>query len=279
MEEPTEKPLTKATLTFSHKIDYQTFEQLLAGQISKSEGESFELMDKERSPESNLVYDTWTVELKVKSAQAVLDQIQEKLKHEPFFPSSAAIGNKMGAEARNRAVAALIASLVFIVAYIWIRFQRVTYGLAAVVALVHDVLIVLGVIALTYWLAPVFGPLGVDQFKIGLPVLAAFLTIIGYSLNDTIIVFDRIREVKGKSPRLTDAMVNRSVNQTLSRTLITSGTTFMVVLVLYIGGGQAIHAFAFSLLVGVIVGTYSSIYVASPVLLWMTGGSDSSGGK
>jgi SecD/SecF fusion protein len=162
---------------------------------------------------------------------------------------------------------------VFVVGYIWVRFQRVSYGLAAVVALIHDVLITLGALAVSYWAAPVFGFLGVDQFKIGLPVLAAFLTIIGYSLNDTIVVFDRIREVKGKSPRLTEEMVNTSINQTLSRTLLTSLTTLIVIAVLYIGGGQVIHAFAFSLLIGIIVGTYSSIYVASPILLWMTGSS------
>jgi len=159
--------------------------------------------------------------------------------------------------------------LIGIVAYIWIRFQRVTYGLAAVVALVHDVLITLGAIAVSFWLTPL-SFLQIEEFKISLPVVAAFLTIIGYSLNDTIVVFDRIREVKGKSPDLTGDMINTSINQTLSRTLLTSLTTLMVVLILYFFGGQGIHTFAYALVIGVLVGTYSSIFVASPVLLWMT---------
>ena len=110
----------------------------------------------------------------------------------------------------------------------------------------------------------------IDEFKISLSVLAAFLTIIGYSLNDTIVVFDRIREVRGKSPHLSAEMINTSINQTLSRTLLTSITTLIGVVILYFAGGQGIHAFAFALMVGVIIGTYSSIFVASPALLWMS---------
>jgi SecD/SecF fusion protein len=107
------------------------------------------------------------------------------------------------------------------------------------------------------------------DFKINLPMIAAFLTIVGYSLNDTIVVFDRIREVRGKNPRLTTQMVNQSVNQTLSRTLLTSVTTLVVVVVLYVMGGEGLHGFSYCLFVGIVVGTYSSIYVASPVLLWL----------
>ena len=110
----------------------------------------------------------------------------------------------------------------------------------------------------------------IEKFQISLPIVAAFLTIIGYSLNDTIVVFDRIREVKGKSPQLTSEMINRSINETLSRTLLTSLTTLITVLILYAIGGDGIHGFAFALVVGVVVGTYSSIFVASPALLWMS---------
>ena len=120
----------------------------------------------------------------------------------------------------GRALGALFASLLCIIGYIWFRFQRVIYGLAAVVALLHDVLITLGAIAISFWLAPIFGFLLLDQFKISLTVVAALLTIIGYSLNDTIVVFDRIRETKGKAPKLTGEMVNVSINQTLSRTCL-----------------------------------------------------------
>ena len=115
----------------------------------------------------------------------------------------------------------------------WFRFQRVIYGFAAVAALLHDVLITLGAIAVSYWLADALGVLQIDPFKISLTVVAAILTIIGYSLNDTIVVFDRIRETKGKAPKLTGEMINASINQTLSRTLLTSLTTLIVVVLLY----------------------------------------------
>src|SRR5205823_4862655 len=103
--------------------------------------------------------------------------------------------------------------------------------------------------------------------KIDLPTVAALLTLVGYSVNDTIVVFDRIREVRGKNPLLTPAMINDSVNQTLSRTLLTSFITWLVVFVLYVWGGEGVHLFAFVMVVGVVVGTYSSIYIASPLLL------------
>jgi len=122
-----------------------------------------------------------------------------------------------------------------------------------------------GAVAISAYLAPIL-----DPFKISLSVLAAFLTIIGYSLNDTIVVFDRIREVKGKTPVLNGAIINASINQTLSRTLLTSFTTLIVVVILFFGGGSGLHAFAFVLMVGVIVGTYSSIFIASPILCWMS---------
>jgi SecD/SecF fusion protein len=101
-----------------------------------------------------------------------------------------------------------------------------------------------------------------------LPVVAAFLTIIGYSLNDTIVVFDRIREVRGKSHDLTELMLNKSINQTLNRTLLTSLTTLIVVIILYVVGGSGIHGFAFALVIGVAAGTYSSIFIAAPTLLF-----------
>ena len=119
----------------------------------------------------------------------------------------------------------------------------------------------------------------IEPFKINLPIVAAFLTIIGYSVNDTIVVFDRIREVRGKAPRITRQMINDSTNQTLSRTLLTSFTVFLVVIILYWVGGQAIHGFAFALIVGVATGTYSSIYVAAPILLWMIGTPEKKGSQ
>src|SRR5262249_17476026 len=115
---------------------------------------------------------------------------------------------------------------------------------------------------------PWFGELlGIEDFKIDLPAVATLLTLIGYSVNDTIVVFDRIREVRGKNPDLTPQMINDSVNQTLSRTILTSLVTWLVVIVLYIWGGAGVHLFSFVMVVGIIVGTYSSIYIASPLLL------------
>ncbi len=216
--------------------------------------------------------DVWEVEITTQGAdhgERILEQMISTYNQEVFLPQAKEVGERFAQKAWLRAFAAMFASLVGIVAYIWIRFQRVSFGLAAVVALIHDVLVVLGAIAISFWLAPFLGIILVENFKISLAVIAALLTIIGYSLNDTIVVFDRIREVRGKNPKLSGDMVNRSLNQTLSRTILTSLTTFIVVIILYGAGGDAIHGFAFALVVGVIVGTYSSIFVASPVLLML----------
>jgi SecD/SecF fusion protein len=177
----------------------------------------------------------------------------------------------VASKTRYLAVWALVASWLCMIVYLWVRFQGVAFGVAAVVALIHDVFVMLGAIAVSIYVAPFLGFLMIEPFKINLPIVAAFLTIIGFSVNDTIVIFDRIREVRGKDPDLTRKMVNDSTNQTLSRTLLTSFTVLLVVVVLYLFGGEAVHGFAFALIVGVATGTYSSIYVASPILLWMIG--------
>jgi SecD/SecF fusion protein len=193
------------------------------------------------------------------------------MEEEPLFEEKNSFDSAVAGETKMAAVGAMLISLAAIVGYLWFRFHGVTFGLAAVVALVHDVLCVLGLVALGAYLSgsSIGNILALEDFKINLPIVAAFLTIIGYSLNDTIVVFDRIREVRGKNPALTDEMVNTSLNQTLSRTLLTSFTTLLVVGILYAIGGEGIHGFAYCLLLGVMVGTYSSIYVASPVLVWL----------
>jgi SecD/SecF fusion protein len=223
------------------------------------------------SSESELRFSEWEVGLPIEfgPADEVMASLKQTLGSDPVWISSSSVGSRVAGDMINRALGAVFASLLCIVGYIWFRFQRVFYGLAAVAALVHDVVVTLGAIAVSYWLAGFLGFLLVDQFKISLTVVAALLTVIGYSLNDTIVVFDRIRETKGKSPRLTSEMVNTSINSTLSRTLLTSLTTLIVVVLLYFFGGEGIHAFAFSLVIGVTVGTYSSIFVASPILLWL----------
>jgi SecD/SecF fusion protein len=220
--------------------------------------------------ESGVGYADWIVSIPfdAKTTNEITDKLRAKLQNQPVFQSVSKIESRVATEMQQRAIAGLLLSLVFIVAYIWFRFQRIAYGIAAVVALIHDVLITLAFIAISHWLFQPFGFLLIEDFKVSLTIIAAFLTIIGYSLNDTIVVFDRIREVKGKSPNLTEKMINASVTQTLSRTLLTSSTTIIAILLMYIFGGEGIHGFAFCLLVGILVGTYSSIFVAAPILLW-----------
>ena len=134
----------------------------------------------------------------------------------------------------------------------------------------HDLFFTLGIIAFCHYrivVARLASVLLLDDFKLDLPAIAALLTLVGYSVSDTIVVFDRIKEVRGKNPHLTAQTINDSINQTLSRTILASTTVFLVVLVLYLFGGEGVHLFAFVMVVGVIVGTYSSIYIASPLLL------------
>lgn len=220
---------------------------------------------------SALPYAAWRVQLPLADDQAiaVMNQLEQNLGSDPVWISSSSVGSRVAGDMVGRAFGALFASLLCIVGYIWFRFQRVVFGVAAVVALLHDVVVTLGAIAVSFWLADSLGFLLIDQFKISLTVVAALLTLVGYSLNDTIVVFDRIRETKGKAPNLTREMINSSINDTLSRTVLTSLTTLIVVVLLYAIGGAGIHAFAFVLVVGVIVGTYSSIFIASPVLLFL----------
>ncbi len=278
-EQPAVDPLaggTAAQLTFDEPISFDALTEILIAEFgAEAAVPTFEASSPEDGyeDEDGRSYSTWDLRIKLPPDQAGprLESIKTRIADTPFFPALSQIGAKVAGSTQTRAVAALVASLLCIVGYIWIRFQHVVFGLAAVVALVHDVLVTLGMIALSFYVADPLEFLLIEPFKIGLPALAAFLTIIGYSLNDTIVVFDRIREVRGKSPQLTEEMVNTSINQTLSRTLLTSVTTLIVVLILYILGGQGIiHGFAFALVVGVMVGTYSSIFVASPVLVWMS---------
>ncbi len=172
-------------------------------------------------------------------------------------------------EAAQRAVFAIVLSWVAIVIYLWIRFGSARWGVAAVICLVHDVVIVVGLVAASGWVADTFlgTALMIQSFKIDLPMIAALLTVIGYSVNDTIVVFDRIRENRGRMTTLTPGVINSSINQTLARTLLTSTTTLIVVVTMYVAGGAGIHAFSFALLAGVLFGTYSSVAVASPLLM------------
>lgn len=210
-------------------------------------------------------------EVNAEDFSSALNLIQARLKTEPVLDEVNSFDTSVADETKYSATLAVLASLVMIVVYIWLRFEKIYFGLAAVAALAHDVLVTLGAIALGAYLSktPIGPLLMLEDFKINMNQIACLLTIVGYSLNDTIVIFDRIREIKGKNPNITYAMINQSVNQTLSRTLLTAFTTFLVVLVLYIAGGEGIHGFAFSMLIGVITGCYSTVYIANPVLLWL----------
>ena len=187
---------------------------------------------------------------------------------ETSLPRVTQIDPTVGAESKQRALIAIVLSLFAIVVYIWVRFGDVRYGLAAIAALVHDVCITLGAItACTYIAGTVIGNiLLIEDFKIDLTIIAALLTIIGYSLNDTIVVFDRIRETRKKN-LLNPQIITDSINQTMSRTIMTGFTTFIVIAIMYIFGGQGLRGFNFAMGFGVIIGTYSSIAIAAPLLL------------
>lgn len=192
------------------------------------------------------------------SSDQLVNQVEQALKDKFQKPLEKlqvdTVGPKIGEELRNKTIWAILWSLILILIYISVRFEFV-FAVGAIVALFHDVSITLGIFSLL-------------NFEISLKEIAAFLTIVGYSLNDTIVVYDRIREnLKVMRNEDLGTIINKSINQTLSRTVITSGTTFIVVLVLFLFGGTVIHGFAFAMCIGVIVGTYSSIFVASPLVL------------
>jgi preprotein translocase subunit SecF len=172
------------------------------------------------------------------------------------------VGPKIGAELRNAAILAILIALLMILGYISWRFEF-RFAVGAIAALFHDVVITLGIFSLL-------------NYEVNLAIVAAFLTIVGYSLNDTIVVFDRVREnLKVMRREPLQIIINHSINQSLGRTIITSLTTLFVVLFLYFFGGEVIKYFAFAMIIGVLVGTYSSIYVASPVVLFMQQQSES----
>jgi preprotein translocase subunit SecF len=164
------------------------------------------------------------------------------------------VGPQVGKQLQTQAKLAILYSLAGMLVYLWFRFELI-YGVAAVVAVFHDTLITLGAFSLT-------------NKEISLTVVAAILTLVGYSMNDTIVVFDRIREnVKLLRRESLAQIVNKSINQTLSRTILTSGLTFLTVLSLYLFGGEVLHGFSFALVIGILIGTYSSIAVAAPMLV------------
>lgn len=265
-------------------VTFDTMEQLLSRALKAEgrEGVAFEISNPGYKRGTVRNFPEWQIKVALPEAEsrAVLARIENQLDDQAVFPLSNKIGGRVASRMATDAIAAIILCLAGIIGYVWFRFHGIMYGVAAVVALIHDVLISLGFVALSAYLVygaePLANMLLVDKFQVSLTLVAAFLTIIGYSLNDTIVIFDRIREVKGKSPRLTGDMINLAVNQCFARTLLTSFTSLISVCVLYVVGGAGIHAFAFALLVGFVAGVYSTIVIANPVLLWLTQRADAS---
>ena len=195
---------------------------------------------------------------------AIADAIKTRLKSDfagnirdatEWLRRQEAVGPKIGEELKTNAVYAILVSMILIIAYVWWRFRQIEFGVAAVIALFHDVMITLGIFSI------------LDR-EISLAIVAALLTIVGYSLNDTIVVYDRIREdIKLYRRDAFGTVINRAINECLNRTVLTSGTTMLVVLSLIFLGGEVIRDFAIALLIGIIVGTYSSAFVASPIVV------------
>jgi SecD/SecF fusion protein len=252
-------------LTFNREVDPDQLQISLANYLREQDINNpesrFELQrDRQYKPESGSGSRLFVrTNINPAEAEKLFEGFSKTLPADPSltFQRRENFGAQVAKDTQLVALLAIVSSWAVIIAYLWFRFKSISFGFAAVVALVHDVLIALAAVA-------------ISPYKIDLPMVAAFLTIIGFSVNDTIVIFDRIREIKGKTPYLTDNIINAAVNQTLSRTLLTSLTALIVVLIMYLFGGEALQGFSFCLLVGFVSGIYSTIYIASPILIdWM----------
>ena len=253
---------TMIAVTFNEEVDITQVRTSLS--LVNVEGQTFDLSKEEiksfGDPSNISIRISPQEDEPDNFAQSVINHIYktfpELVPPEPkdFILIIEKVGPKIGSELRGKAIMAIISVLALILLYISIRFEF-RFALGAIAALVHDIVVTVGI----------FSILG---YEISLSIIAAFLTIVGYSLNDTIVIFDRIRENVKKSQRDSYAeTVDHSINQSLSRTVITSLTSFLVVLILWLFGGEVIHGFAFAMIIGVVVGTYSSIYIASPIVV------------
>ncbi len=266
-----------ATLTFNEPASTAQVSLLFKQQLEalglKQEAQQFEVLGKGESADGGFT------SMRVEFTDApdrgrlekALTQTQQEFRERPQPQRLEKFDSQLARDTQLRALYAILASWAAVLLYVWFRFGNWTFGLAAVLCLFHDVCFTLGIVAFCHyiytglpWLA---SSLMIQDFKIDLPAVAALLTLVGYSINDKIVVYDRMREVRGKNPILTAEMINDSINQALSRTVLTGLSVMLVLLVLYIAGGEGVHLFAFVMLIGMVVGTYSSIYIASPLLL------------
>jgi SecD/SecF fusion protein len=208
----------------------------------------------------------WIEEL----AKPLWSLTKDAINRPPSFEKETNFGRQVAGEMQRDAFLALTFSVLGIMVYIWVRFGNLKYATATVVALLHDTVFTLAALGMAHFIADYWHPnfLQIEPFRINLTVVAGILTIMSYSMIDTIVVFDRIRERRGRYGHLNRQVINDAINQTLSRTLLTAGTTIMTVSFMYFMGGPGIHGFTFVLLVGILVGTYSSVAIAAPLLLW-----------
>jgi SecD/SecF fusion protein len=198
--------------------------------------------------------------------------IQKSLEMKSQFEGVTTFDAVVASQAKLQALLAIIISLVLIVIYVWVRFGGILYGLGAIMSLGHDAIVALAATVLSgvayKYLFNRHSFLLITDFKINLTMVAAYLTVIGYSVNDTIVIFDRVREIRGKSRQpLSAKLINDAINQCFGRTIWTTFTVFIVVLIMYVWGGEGVRGFCFAMLIGVFTGAYSTLAIASPMLL------------
>ncbi len=217
----------------------------------------------------NYIYDEDPQLWKTRLVEPEINLLQEALSRTSQLEQVTQFAAQVAQQARNAAILALLVAFGAIIMYLWVRFGTPRHGISAIIALLHDVCIATAflMIATFVYDTSVGKALLMQDFKVNLAIVAAILTIIGYSVNDTIVVYDRIRENKGKRKEITPDIINDSINQTLSRTVLTSFTTLLVMVILYIFGGTGVHGFSYMMIIGTLVGTYSSIAIASPLLV------------
>jgi SecD/SecF fusion protein len=208
---------------------------------------------------------TWTTEL----AEPEVTLVKAALTRQTSLSQVTQFDKQISDEAQTDAYIAVGLGWLVIVIYLWFRFGNIRWGVAALIALIHDLIMALGALGIAYVLADtrIGKALLLEKFRIDMSVMAAFLTVIGYSVNDTIVIFDRIRENRGRLTDISPVLINDSINQTLSRTLLTVLTVMLTLFIMYVFGGRGIHAFNYVMLVGVGTGSYSSIAIASQFLL------------
>lgn len=222
--------------------------------------------------DESLIYEDDPAKWETGLAEPELNLAKAALSSEKTLQKVTQFAPQVASQMTQQAIMAILLACVAIAAYIWFRFGNMQFGLAAIIALVHDIALSLGAVAASYYIYMALGEnmLLIRDFKIDLTVVAALLTILGYSINDKIVVFDRIRETRGKLKEVKESMIDLSINETLSRTALTGMTTLLSLIVMYVGGGDGVHGFAFCMFIGIVAGTYSSVAIGAPLLLYPT---------